>query len=168
MHVDDDDLRLGTQFVDDRAADAKRIVDRGHEDPTHHVQDTHGEAVHVVEHHTLPGAPGRIVGRPQHPITSLEVRAKLALVPDVVPGRYDIAAGGEHLVSGLCGQAEVPRGILPVGDAEVDLMLLPRERDASLKRLSARRAYHVADDEHPNRLGYERADAFAFFPDFKK
>lgn len=168
MHVDDDDVGDLTQLVDERPADAKRIVDRRHENASHDVEDTHGDAIHADRRDSGAGRPRRIVCRAQDAIGPLEVLAELALVEDVVTARDDVDPAGEELLGGLRGEAEATRRILAVRDAEVDRILLPRQRDMLFERLSPRCADDVADDENPNRFGYERAEAFAFFPDFKK
>ncbi len=165
MHVDDDELRLVAKIGDQLLADAKRIVDGGHEDAAHQI---HHADLHAVEREETAAAArraGRIVRRPDDPIGFIEVAAELALIPDVVAAGDEIDAGGKHFIGGLLGEPKAAGGILAVGDHRVDPMLLACERQMLLQRFATRRTHDVADHEQGDGGFYDRALALAVLPE---
>jgi hypothetical protein len=70
----------------------------------------------------------------------------------------------EHLLGRLPRQAKTTRGVFAVGDTGMDLVLLSKQRDATLESLSSRGSYDVPNDQEVQaRAIYRRAEAFAFF-----
>ena len=146
----------------------KRIVDRRHERAPHQVEHADGHAVDGERSGAAPRRRRRIVRRPNDPVAAFEVLGKIALVENMVAAGDEVDAGGEHLVGGLRGQAETARCVFAVSDAGVDVMLLAKQRDATLQRFATRGTDDVPDYQNVERAFYRRADAFAFFCDFRK
>ena len=78
----------------------------------------------------------------------------LLLVPDVVAGGQAVDPRVEDLVADLLGDAEAAGGVLDVGDAVVDVVLLEDDGQGLLQDGAAGVAHHVPDqqDVHPDRL----------------
>jgi hypothetical protein len=65
----------------------------------------------------------------------------------VVAAGNEVDAACEHIFRGLGRQAKTARGVLAIGDAGVDLMLLAKQRNAALEHLATRRTDDVPDDQ---------------------
>ena len=64
----------------------------------------------------------------------------------MIPSGDKVDAAGEHFFGSLSGQPKPACGVLAIGDAGMDLMLLSKQRYATLERLASRGADHVPDN----------------------
>ena len=98
----------------------------------------------------------------------LEILAEVSLVEDVIAAGDKVDPASKNLLGGLRGQAKTARGIFAIGNAGVDAVLLSKQRNASLQHLATGGTYDVPDDQEVEGAIYRRAEAFAFFWDFRK
>ncbi len=66
----------------------------------------------------------------------------------MVPEREHVDAGREQLVGELGRDPDPVRGVLAVGDAEVDVELFTQRRQPLLDRADTRPAVYVGDEEN--------------------
>ena len=126
----------------------ERVVDVEHEHATHHVDDAHRcAAARAREVAAFAGRPGRVVRRPQQPRLGADVIERFLLVPDVIARRHHLDAPVEQLIADLAGDAEPRRGVLRVGDDEIDAVVLDEAGEPLPHELAARTADDVADEQ---------------------
>ena len=129
----------------------KRIVDGDHEHTAHDIDDADRYATGRSGHVTaIPGNGGREVGRAQQPRLGANVVDRFLAIPDVVARCHDVEAAVEQLIANLACDAEAGRGILNVGDHEIDLVIVADRRQAAPNQLAAGAADDVADEEEAN------------------
>lgn len=163
MNVDDDDWGPLAQLEEPPIGTAERIVGRRHERASHNVQYRDGHAVGGKGRGASPRHARRIVGRTDYAIAGLEVFGKVALVERVIAAGNEVDTTGKHLFSGLRGQPEAACGILTVGNAGVDVMLLAEQRHATFEDVPPSGTDDVPDQQKVQGAFYRRADVFAFF-----
>ena len=123
------------QRLDLAQHDGERVVDVEHEHAAHHVDDADRSAVaRAREIAAVAGRAGRVVGRPQQPRLGADVVERFLLVPDVIARRHHVDAPVEQLVADLAGDAEAGRGVLGVGDDEIDAVVVDERRRAPAAR----------------------------------
>ena len=121
VEVHEDDPRARLERLDLLQHDRERIVDVRHEDAAHDVDHADGPAVlGAREIAAVAGHAGGVVGRPQQARLGADVVERFLLVPDVIARRHHVDAPVEELVADFAGDAEAGRGVLGVGDDEVD------------------------------------------------
>ena len=98
MKVHHDDRRARVQLAEQLVGAAKRIVNRGHEGPSHKVEHADGYPVGHKGAGAASGERRRIVGRANHAIAVLQVFAELALIKRVISSGDEVDAAGKHLL----------------------------------------------------------------------
>ena len=125
VEVDEDDARLvlRTASISGRTT-GERVVDGGHEDPSHDVDDRHR---HAVRRRARPRDRARACRRGSWPVGAAadarDVGTDLLLVPAVIAAGDDVRRRTREVVGEVRRDAEARRGVLAVGDDEVDLVM---------------------------------------------
>ena len=124
------------------------VVDVEHEHATHHVDDAHGCAAACPrEVAALAGRSGRVVRRPEETRLCADVIERFLLVPDVIARGHHLDAPVEQLIADLPGDPEPRRGVLRVGDDEIDAVVLDKAGEPLPHELAARTTDDVADEQ---------------------
>src|SRR5581483_8091306 len=76
-----------------------------------------------------------------------DVVERFFLVPDVIARRHDVDAEVEQLLADLARDPESARGVLGVGDDQVDLVVVDHRGDPRADAVATRLADDVADEE---------------------
>ena len=97
------------------------------------------------------GRAGRIIQRAQKPLFVREQFHDLFLIPQMIAAGDDIHAGGKDFFSRFGRDAGAARGVLSVGDNEIQAMLVAQLGQEFRDRAPARLPHDVADEEqfHP-------------------
>ena len=137
---------------------SERVFDGLHERAALQVDDRDLRPIQGVVHAQAPPRHlvRAVVVRSKHPVRGIEVRIDLALVPDVIPARDDVDAGGKDRVSQRRRQPHPTRDVLAVGGDEVDPAGGAQSRQHLLDRVATRLADQVADHQDAARPGRTR------------
>src|SRR5690348_16086564 len=92
----------------------------------------------------------REVDRPQQARIAGDVGNDLALVPDMIAGRDDVDAGGIELLADLVGDAEAVRGVLAVGDNEIERQVAAQPRHMRDDDIATGPPDHVTAEKQPH------------------
>ena|SRR6516225_2233560 len=169
MDIDHHNGRARAQLGEARVGATKRVVDGRHKSAPHQIQHPDRNAVYIESSCAAPWYAWWVVSRTNDALATLDILSKLALVKNMIAAGDKIDAAGEHLIGGRRSQAEAARRVFTIGDACVHVVLFAQQRNAALKHLTTRRSNNIANDEDiEGGAFYRRADAFAFFWDFKK
>src|SRR5687767_6922063 len=148
MEVDEDDRRVALHRFDLTQHDRERIVERGHEDAAHDVDDSNGDAVaRADDHRAFARRAGGEVGGPDQPRLGREVRIDLLLVPHVIAGGHRGNAVAGEIFGEIRRDAEARGGILDVGDDEVGLMMRDETGQPAANQLAAGTPADVANEQ---------------------
>src|SRR5688572_3908131 len=139
--------------IEEAVEGAERVVGGRHERPSDRVHHKN------VLDHDPPSSriAGREVDRPDREREQLDVVEELALVPDVVPVRDHVRAGGIELARDVGRETRAARGVLTVHDREVDPIFLPELRQERLDRVAPRTTNDVANKQNLQGLAMRRA-----------
>src|SRR6185503_12292599 len=91
--------------------------------------------------------PGRVVRGPEETRLGADVIERFLLVPDVIARGHHLDAPVEQLVPDLAGDPEPRRGVLRVGDDEIDAVVLDEAGEPLPHELAAGTADDVADEQ---------------------
>src|SRR5687768_11478464 len=134
---------VAAELIEEAVEGAERVVGGRHERPSDRVHHKN------VLDHDPPSSriAGREVDRPDREREQLDVVEELALVPDVVPVRDHVRAGGIELARDVGREPRAARGVLTVHDREVDPIFLADLREERLDRVAPRTTNDVANKQ---------------------
>jgi hypothetical protein len=148
MEIHENNLGARLQRVDLPPDDRERVVDARHEDATHDIDDANRPAIGGTrEIAAVAGHTGRVIGRPEQAWLRADVVDGFLLRPDVIARGHDIDAPAEDLVADFTRDPGTGRGVLRVGDHQVDLMMIDESSHAAAHEIASRFSDNVADEE---------------------